>query len=159
MTFVTLKGLRLTLNWKRYRRPKGSWTPKILLFMGRTKDKTWSLRLSKDGKSSKCEIIMFQKEITWGKKLFMYLFVLNFISRKTLNKGLLKKGRCLEASLSLRWEGVLLFIILWICKIRLPIRRSDKVSHPNSSLSFEQLEPCHACTSQWQQSCLVLNSF
>ena len=34
-------------------------------------------------------------------------------------------------------------MILWICKMRLPIRRSDKVSHPNSSLSFEQFEPCH----------------
>ena len=28
--------------------------------------------------------------------------------------------------------------------MRLPICRSDKVSHHNSSLSFEQLEPCHA---------------
>ena len=44
---------------------------------------------------------MFQEEIARGKKLFMYLFVLNFISRKTLNKELLKKGRCLEGSLSL----------------------------------------------------------
>ena len=28
--------------------------------------------------------------------------------------------------------------------MRLLLRRSDKVSHPNSSLSFEQFEPCHA---------------
>ena len=40
-------------------------------------------------------------------------------------------------------EGVLIFVILWICNMRLPIRRSAKVSHPNSSLSFEQFEPCH----------------
>ena len=33
---------------------------------------------------------------------------------------------------------------LWICKTRLHKRRSDRVSHPSSSLSFAQLEPCHA---------------
>ena len=45
---------------------------------------------------------MSQEEIASGKKLFLYLPDLNFISRKTLNKGLLKKGLCLGGSLSLR---------------------------------------------------------
>ena len=36
-------------------------------------------------------------------------------------------------NLSLRYERVLLFIIIWICKTRLQLRRSDRVSQPNSS--------------------------
>ena len=134
-----LKGLRPTLNWNRYRRPTGSCTPKILLGFGRKNDDTWSLRLSKDGRTSKYEITLFQDEIAWGKKLFMYLLVLHFILRKTLYK----KDLCIGGSLSLRYDGALLFMILWIWKMRLHIRRSDKVSHPNSSLSLELFEPCH----------------
>ena len=35
-------------------------------------------------------------------------------------------------------------MILWISRIRLTMRLSDKVFHPSSSLGFGQLEPCHA---------------
>ena len=52
--------------------------------------------LSKDGKSSKLEIIVFQEGIAFGKKLFIYLSVLHFILLKTLSKN----GLCLGGSLS-----------------------------------------------------------
>ena len=75
------------------------------------------------------------RSCTRGKTILVPI-CFKFYSAKTLNKGLLKKGLWIG--------GVLLFMILWICKIRLRIHRPDKVSHPNSSLSFDQLEPCHA---------------
>ena len=50
----------------------------------------------------------------------------------------------LAGNLSLRYEMVLLFIILWICKTRLHFRRSDRVSQPNSSYILERLDPCQA---------------
>ena len=45
----------------------------------------------------------------------------------------------LAGNLSLRYEVVLLFIILWICKARLQFRRSDRVSQPNHAGYFNLL--------------------
>ena len=74
----------------------------------------------------------------------MYLEERHLISWKVLLLFWLYKGLRYRGSLSLRYEGVLLLTILCICIIRIHQRRSDKDSHPNSSYSFERLEPCHA---------------
>ena len=97
-----LKGLRLTLNWKRYRRPTGSCIPKILLVLGRRKIFICFLRISKDGTSSKWLKKMFQEAIALGKKLFLYLFVLHIISRKVLRAFSLNKALQFGGSLPFR---------------------------------------------------------
>ena len=57
-----LKGLKLTLNWKSYRKPTGSCMPKILLVTGRKKVLICFLRISKDGTSSKCLIKFYSRK-------------------------------------------------------------------------------------------------
>ena len=137
-----LKGLKPTLNCKIYRIPKGSCIPKMLLNLGRKKALRWFLSLLKEGISSKCWINTFQDLIALGKKLFMYLDDLHLISRNVISLVRPYKGRRIKGNLSFRYDGVLLFKILWIWRIRRHKRRSYRVSQPNSSLSFEQLEPC-----------------
>ena len=135
-----LKGLKLTLKWKRYLSPSGSWIPKILLVIGRQKVLICFLRTSKNGMSLKWVTKMFQEAIAWWKKLFMYLKDLHLNSRNVFSLVWPYKSLRLGGSLSFKYEGVLLFKILWIWRIRLHIRRSDRLSHPNSSYNFEQLE-------------------
>ena len=43
--------------------------------------------------------------------------------------------------------------------MRLHIRRSGRVSHPNSSFSFEQFETCHAQVPAWAAWYCTLSSF
>ena len=68
-----LTGLKFTLNWKIYRSPKGSCTPKVLLALGRIRNRICAFRLAKGGTVWKFVIILFHKLIAAGKKLFLYL--------------------------------------------------------------------------------------
>ena len=78
------KGLSLSLNWKIYRRPMGSYILNVLLIFGRKRDSRCSLSLLIDGIVSKCLIIMFQEATPLGKKLFMNLDDRHLISRRVL---------------------------------------------------------------------------
>ena len=104
------KKLKPTLNWKRWRRPLGSCKPKIDLDFGRKKDKRCSFRVSRVGKYSKLVMIPFQEEIASGKKLFLYLSLLNFISRKTV----FRKGWRYGGNLSLKEFWQILFSFEYI---------------------------------------------
>ena len=97
-----LKKLKPTLNWRRYRSPKGSWIPKMFFFFGRIKDKMWSLRILIDGILTKWVITLFQEVIESGKKLLMYLKELHLISWKVLLLFWLYTGLRWRGSLSLR---------------------------------------------------------
>ena len=77
----------------------------------------------------------------------------NSISEETIHvpTGILFRKSCYQylkglrrrASLFWRQDGVLLFKILWICRIHLHQRLSDKDSQPNSSYSLKRFEPYH----------------
>ena len=71
-----LRGLKFTLNWKIYRRPKGSCTPKVLLVLGRIRERICPFKLVKDETFWKILIILFQELIALGKKLFWRSYVL-----------------------------------------------------------------------------------
>ena len=128
-------GLKLTLNWKRYRSPTGSWILKKVLDSGRIRAIISFLSTPIDGTSLYLNISIkrFQEAMASGKKLFKYLFDLHFITWKVVRIFPLNNSLQLRGNLYFKYEGVLWPIILWICKTRLHLRRSDKFSQPNSS--------------------------
>ena len=156
-----LNGLKLTLNWKRNRRPTGSKILKILLDSGRIRDKISFLRIPREGTSLylKISIKIFQEAMASGKTLFLYLFDLQKKSWKVLRMFPLKISLQFGGSLSFRYDRVLLLIILWTWIARLNLRRSDRVSQPNSSYSLMRLDPCQAPVIARAAWCWILSTF
>ena len=127
--FWPFKGLKLTLNWKRYRSPGGSKMLKNLFDFGRIRGVISFLFTSIFGTSlwSKISIQRFQEAIASGKKLFIYLLEWHNIACKVVRMFPLNISLQYGGNLSLRYEKVLLFIILWIWRTRLHLWRSDRV--------------------------------
>ena len=103
----------LLLFGRMSRSPMVSCISNVLLLFRRKSEIKCSSSLPIGGIILKCVIIKFQEARLLGKKLFMYLDDIHLISRRVLLISALNKyGLLFGGNLSVRYEEVMLFIIL-----------------------------------------------
>ena len=132
-----------TLNWRRYRSPKGSYVYQNVFFFRRFKDKMWSFKGINWWNINKMSDNIIPRSNRIWKETFMYREERHLISCKVF--FIIVPVQVSVVS----WEFVFkirrrLVTILCIGRMRLHQRRSDKDSNPNSSSRWERLETYHA---------------
>ena len=105
-----LNGLNPVLNWNRLWSPIGSWIPYNVFGIGRIIFRTWVLMLFLVILPRILPMVLFHKEIVFGKKVPLYLWVLAIFALNILGLACGLSWILSEGSLFLRNAGVRLFL-------------------------------------------------